>query len=888
MTVVDPLPALGQNAVLVTVNKRLAGHLRARYDNAQATQGAIVWESRDILPWGAWLRRAYNQLIDNGHCTADLLTRSQEVALWENVIGRHNDIPLMRPTAAADLASDAFARSCAWSLDISDVAAAAGTDTRVFAKWCRAFRRTAKKHDFIVAAELVAIIQQAYEAARISAPSQLYLAGFDHFTPDQEALLDCLRARGCTVEVLPGGRQGARCQRVTASDTENEIQAAADWAARYLTTKPTARLAVVSPALSALRQPIRRIFTQTLAPGAFLGDQRTPLPFNISLGEPLADKALAAHALRSLRLLTGEQPLATVGQLLRSPFLGGFEQEWEERALLDVELRKTGRPLLGLDGLIYRLNTLETNHLAACQDLKARLERLALLRKRVGKAHTPPEWSQLLRTALKELGWPGSHTLSSSEYQQYERFLELFDALESLGKVRRQLSVSDAIGQLSRLAAETVFQPQSSAKPVQILGILEAAGMSFDAVWLLGMDDRNWPPAPRPNPLLPAGLQRELGMPQASAEHELAFATGLMQGLERSAETLIASYAQAETDQPLLPSPLIAHWPEVGIASIIGDAPRRLHNACQTAGTWQLTPQPKASGAPTAPKGGAALLASQANCPFAAVARYRLQAAPLDEPSHSPDGAMIGSLVHHLLERVWSTLKDSATLNLHNAASLRALVTPIAAAILETAQAHRPDLYTKRFCELETARLANLILAWLDVEKSRGQPFSVLTVERDRNVTINGLELRTRADRVDLLPDGSIAIIDYKTGASVSADGWLDDRLTEPQLPLYAVTDDNSVAATLLARVRGDQQGCRLLGLSRSDGFGDRVDCLPSTDEGPDWATLVARWRSQLDGLAAEFLQGRADPTPSPRACGYCPLGSLCRVQQREAQSDDD
>ena len=111
------------------------------------------------------------------------------------------------------------------------------------------------------------------------------------------------------------------------------------------------------------------------------------------------------------------------------------------------------------------------------------------------------------------------------------------------------------------MAAETVFQPQSSIKPVQILGILEAAGMSFDAVWLLGMDDKNWPPAPRPNPLLPAGLQRELGMPQASAEHELAFATGLMQGLERSAGTLIASYAQADADQPLLPSPLIAAWP---------------------------------------------------------------------------------------------------------------------------------------------------------------------------------------------------------------------------------------------------------------------------------------------------------------------------------------
>ncbi len=51
------LAALGPGVTLVTATQRLTRHLRSAYDERQRRGGCTVWESPDILPWPAWLRR---------------------------------------------------------------------------------------------------------------------------------------------------------------------------------------------------------------------------------------------------------------------------------------------------------------------------------------------------------------------------------------------------------------------------------------------------------------------------------------------------------------------------------------------------------------------------------------------------------------------------------------------------------------------------------------------------------------------------------------------------------------------------------------------------------------------------------------------------------------
>ena len=458
----------------------------------------------------------------------------------------------------------------------------------------------------------------------------------------------------------------------------------------------------------------------------------------------------------------------------------------------------------------------------------------------------------------------------------------LFSELAALGKVRPQMSLGEALAQLRTLASETLFQPESPPAPVQILGPLEAAGMDFDALWLLGMDDRTWPPAPNPNPLLPSQLQRELGMPHASAARELAFATALTERLQCSAATVIASHACSEADREQRPSPLIGAWPPAAEPRPAGG----LRSACAHTGALEPLPLAEAGAARAEQRGGAGLLSAQANCPFQAVARFRLAARPLEEPSFAADGALLGTLVHELLQRVWQRLGDSDGLAQHDATALQGLVQPLAAATLEDIGRRRPDLLTPRFRAIEAQRLTRLVIDWLAVERTRGQAFTVTALEQDQQVELHGLRLTTRADRVDRLADGSLAIVDYKTGRVVSSAGWHDARLTEPQLPLYCLHGEGDVSAVLLARVRRDQAGCAFIGLSRDAGFAPGVVTPQEIPEHADWTQTLAHWRRALDELANEFVAGRADPTPSPQACEYCPYGALCRVGEMLAEDD--
>ena len=404
--------------------------------------------------------------------------------------------------------------------------------------------------------------------------------------------------------------------------------------------------------------------------------------------------------------------------------------------------------------------------------------------------------------------------------------------------------------------------------------------MDFDAIWMLGMDDQHWPPSPQPNPLLPTVLQRELQMPHASAARELAFATSLTERLTHSAPDVVASHARADGDREQRASPLIGDWPLTAAEGLVSRSSTGLRDACALVNGLEPLPDAHSGGIPDELRGGAALLAAQASCPFSAIARFRLRARPLEEASFAPDGALIGTLLHALLQRVWHALKDSETLAQNDATALQAKVGPLAVATLDDIGRRRPDLFTARFRALEAARLTRLIIDWLEIERERTQPFSVQALEQDQTIELGGLRLSTRADRVDRLADGSLAVIDYKTGRLVSNEGWFDERLTEPQLPLYCLHSGGEVNTALLARVRGDRPGCAFVGLSATDDFAPGVETPKNQREENDWPGLLAQWQQALGDLAEEIRHGRSDATPSEQACRYCALGALCRVQE--------
>ena len=123
-------------------------------------------------------------------------------------------------------------------------------------------------------------------------------------------------------------------------------------------------------------------------------------------------------------------------------------------------------------------------------------------------------------------------------------------------------------------------------------------------------------------------------------------------------------------------------------------------------------------------------------------------------------------------------------------------------------------------------------------------------------------------------------MIDYKSG-NARRDGWLEGRLFEPQLPLYAVTTEQApVAAVCFAKLKAGDT--RFLGTAEERDLLPGVKALSSErrDEAiVDWPALLQHWRQGLDLLSAEVREGLAVVAPQKAdACSWCDLGDLCRV----------
>ena len=101
----------------------------------------------------------------------------------------------------------------------------------------------------------------------------------------------------------------------------------------------------------------------------------------------------------------------------------------------------------------------------------------------------------------------------------------------------------------------------------------------------------------------------------------------------------------------------------------------------------------------------------------------------------------------------------------------------------------------------EQDRIGRVLHSWLELEKRRTTPFRVLETEAKRNLTLSGLPLALRVDRIDELPNGDLLIIDYKSGNPQAKD--LDgERPKEPQLLIYATALGSTVKGIYFGKLQ--------------------------------------------------------------------------------------
>jgi len=871
------LSAVKQGAVVITVNQRLARTLSAQVEEALLAEGKIAWPSFDIVAYDSWLSESWQRRFELAEIASNeyLLTPEQSLVLWEQVIGDSEESVLLNISATAKAAAKARVLSYQWNIN-TDISYANGKeDVAAFSRWHDQYKQCLLTNTWIDRASLVNKVQTLFKNEGFFASQQCIFAGFDVFTASQLEIIDTLKQQGVGIEQFVTDNNNKRRHQFCASDAKDELMCMAQWAKEQLSSKPNIKIGIVVPELTAKHSALESTFQAIFYPEVIYPTQ-LPIakPYNISLGRSLADYALIKQVFRGLSLFNKELPLAELSALLRSPFVIAGESEWSARASFEAKLRQQGFLSITLKQLVKRLQGYQH-----CPELLKVSESLLAHQQTKSNRMLASEWAELFRELFDLAGWQGERVISSVEFQILQAWDSVLQDFSRLDRVLSVINLDMAIAQLNKIAKARVFQPETPAAAIQVMGLMEAAGHNFDALWVCGLDALSWPAAASPNAFLPLLEQRKQGLVQASAELQYGLAKSITEKWQTSAATVIFSYPAFIDDTASIASPLIVDIEAVERLSLLSSQP--VSPLSQQLGKSELTEQQDdyapALADSTQSKGGVGIIKDQSACPFKAFAHYRLQARELNEPEPGIDAMLRGSLVHACLELLWDELKtQQALLNLTEQQRVNC-VRKVTLMVVEKQSQYEPVL-AGRFGQLEAERLQQVLLDWLLVDAAR-EPFAVSQVEFKQAININKLHINTTIDRIDTLQNGTMAIIDYKTG-SARPSAWFSERMEEPQLPLYSVFSEHDIQSIAFAQVKkGDH---KYAGITNSEGsFGVLKMIEKEKASTANWDTQLTQWKNSITSLANEYMSGYAAVVPSKKACDYCDLSSLCRVSER-------
>ena len=585
-----------------------------------------------------------------------------------------------------------------------------------------------------------------------------------------------------------------------------------------------------------------------LAEAVIAALQRWGIDADDSAGRPLSECGAGGFLMLLVRMIAEDfAPLSALGFLKHPRAAGGMAPADFRKKVRDLERKiwRGYRPAPGIDGILSCLEPGSDLHVFVDQHIAVPLADLCAI------------WTNAVPTLSSLAGALGGAAERMASCRQLEdgRIDEADGAARAWwgddGRAAADL-LSAMVAQGGSFEADTAsfphilktlmdgktVRPSWPAHPrLSILGPVEARMQSADRLIIGGFNEGNWPPRPETDPWMNAEMRQSAGLlphnwRSGLSAHDVWMAV--------CTPDVIVTRALRDGDVVTTPSRWLQRLEAVLAALQITDALDR--GDVLKARMSMLAPVP-----PLVPVGrpapcppisarprtfSATEIDDWISDPYSIYAKRILGLRPLDEIDRAPDAALRGNIVHDAL---------AAFIKAHPKG-------PLGSDALAELRAFGRRCF-EPFWQISSVRVFwwpafELMSAWfIETEGRRRADLAHSHVEIDGDIPIEApagpAAVKARADRIDQMQDGGLAVLDYKTGSVPTVSEVEAGRRT--QLLTEAVIAAHGGFAGIDAASVIAMQYWKLAG--RRDEAGRIVNVMPD-----GWTADAAR-----DSLAALF-----------------------------------
>jgi RecB family exonuclease/inactivated superfamily I helicase len=623
------------------------------------------------------------------------------------------------------------------------------------------------------------------------------------------------------------------------------------------------------------------------------------IPYQTFDALPLAAEPYAAALDLVFEFVTSEFTREPVVALLSSPH---FEFKVDGKRLGRLEIAALNRACseAGYFGGVEQLRKFA----AEARGLHARAARAAasaaeeLAPTRFADQRPSAQLAALLAFLLAHDRVPGEAAPLRERHLRARR--AIISAIESLRRAHEKLDDGpvdfvEIAAMIRRWIEGQTFAPRAGTSGVQVLDAQAARYGEFDEIFLVGLVEGEWPQRPAKSIFYPASLLSQLDWPDSRVA--LAGERAAFQDLLRLPRRQVhLSTFELENDAIIAPSVFLEDVERVGLRQV--DPPS--HASARLFVSEGLAMEPVA---PAAVQGEAsAWLSMRAGrsefsggrfhgaaeahrpayytvssleryleCPF----RYfsekvlKLEEDPEDEVAMTPQE--LGIFVHKVFEAFFSewTRLGRGGITPENLSDARTVFRTIVEPLLGTLADDEAAVQRTRL--LGSAADEGLAEAVFQIEAEWQTPVERRLLEHaltgEFEIQSDGetrrVNLRGKADRIDLLADGTFRIIDYKLTRA-------PDRKLALQLPIYTICTAQHLLATTGRAWEPGQAGYIAFG-------GDRR-FVPMLGRGKDKEETLRAAQARLLETIDAIERGEFPPRPADtHLCLRCAHVTVCR-----------